>query len=276
MHVTAQVRNPERARGLEANETCCGDLTSVEWADAARHRWSWDDVVHLAGSVAVPANAGEDAFVANSQAARAHCLIAAGLNRAIPEEWSGRLVVSSSMTVYGAAERLPVVESQSLRPRFLYALGKLLAEDVWRASGRADCWLLRLPGLFSASRRSGALFHFIAAGLEGRSIELTAKEPTQWELLHVEDAAEAIARALASSTPFAGAMNVGYGESVELSRVARLVSELTSGAPIVNRTGVVHPEFQLDISRARQWLSWPPCSLHQRLQQLVEEVRASA
>ena len=179
------------------------------------------------------------------------------------------------MTVYGAAAELPVRESQALAPGFPYALGKVLVEDVWRSAGLPDYWLLRLPGLFSARRQSGALYHFVRAALDGQPIKLSAPQPTLWDILHVDDAADAIVRALACPEPFQGAMNVSHGEVVELEQVARRIAELTTQVEVINETRVVHPPFQLDIGLAKARLGWPPCALDQRLSELVRDLRAA-
>lgn len=249
-----------------------GDLEAPGWAEATRREWCWDDVVHLAGPVfGVGASFEQEASLA-----RRHLTFALALDRAIPASWPGRLIHASSMTVYGAPGELPIPESRALAPRFLYALGKVLAEDVWQAAARPDCWRLRLPGLFSAERRSGALHHFVSAGLAGRPLRITAPEPTPWDVLHVEDAADAITRALQCAAPFSGALNVSYGEAVDLEGVAHRIAELTTGAPVVNESGASHPPFQLDISRARERLAWPPCGLEQRLAELVATLASAA
>ncbi|MEO8180409.1 MAG: NAD(P)-dependent oxidoreductase [Deltaproteobacteria bacterium] len=267
--VTAHVRAP--AQSFAGAEVSAGDLTAPDWRESARRVWRWDDVVHLAG----PVSGAAGGFVSQAQTARAHVQLALAVAGALPKDWSGRVVHASSMTVYGAAPSLPVQESQELLPRFPYALGKVLAEDVWRAAARPDVWLLRLPGLFSAQRQSGALFHFVRAGLSGRPLHIQAPEPTLWDLLHVDDAAEAVARALASERSFSGAMNVSYGEVVDLQRVARRVIELTQPVELVNDTPLVHPPFQLDIRLARDRLDWPPLTLDERLRQFVAELRSA-
>jgi nucleoside-diphosphate-sugar epimerase len=270
MRVTAVVRQPPREL-LCGTDTLTGDLADADWASDTRKMWRWDDVVHLAGPVAGTSCGFEE----ESQVARAHVGIALSLSRAIPEGWSGRLIHASSMTVYGAALNLPVLEQQPLRPRFLYALGKMLAEDVWRSTGLSDYWLLRLPGLFSAERRSGALYHFVRAGLEGRPIRLTATEPTPWDILHVDDAAGAVVRSLGCAVPFQGAMNLSHGEVVKLERVAQRIAQLTTRQDVINEAGVEHPPFQLDIGIARERIGWEPCSLDQRLEELVRDVSVS-
>jgi nucleoside-diphosphate-sugar epimerase len=265
--VTVLVRT--EAAGLEfaGLDQLVGDMTDPSWAAKVRNGWRWDDVVHLAGSVP----AGSLSFAEEAKFARLHPLIALAMASAIPRDWAGRIVHASSMTVYGAAPRLPVKESQPLEPAFLYALGKVLAEDVWRAFPERDCWLLRFPGLFSASRKAGALYHFVRAAREGRPIRINATSPTLWDIMHVEDAAEAVVRALASARPFQGAMNVSYGEVVQLEQVAHRVAALAGGSEVINETGVQHPPFQLDIELAKERLAWPPCGLDARLAELVSD-----
>ncbi len=269
--VAVQVRRPDPDSwgGLDV---VVGDLRDSECAEGLRRGWRWQHVVHLAGSVTPTA---QD-FTSEADSARSHVQLALAVSRALPAGFSGRVVHASSMSVYGCAPRLPVPEHQPLAPRFLYAVGKVIAEDVWRASPCEDCWWLRLPGLFSRERKSGALYHFTRAALSGQPIQISATEPTLWDVLHVDDAVEAILRALASPARLKGPINVSYGEVVDLTRMARLVARLTTGVDVVNLTGIVHPPFQLDIDLARRLMAWPPCNLETRITELVRELAADA
>ena len=269
--VSVQVRRPEAVTwaGVEVLD---GDLREAGWSELMRNHWHWDAVVHLAGSVPT---AAQD-FAGEAEAARTHVQCALALSAALPDNFRGRVVHASSMSVYGAAPELPVSEVQPLRPRFQYAFGKVLCEDIWRASSCIDSWWLRLPGLFSAERKSGALYHFTRAALEQRPIVISAAEPTLWDVLHVDDAVEAIVRALASPARLKGPLNVSYGEVVDLESMARLISRLTTGVEVINQTGVVHPAFQLDIRLVRELLDWPPCTLDVRIAELVRDLAGHA
>ena len=92
---------------------------------------------------------------------------------------------------------------------------------------------------------------------------MTTPTPTVWDVLHVEDAADAVARAASAS--ITGAINVSYGEAVELSAIARRIAARTGA---VVECAVSHPSFQLDITRARETLAWVPPSLDARLSEL--------
>jgi len=227
-----------------------------------------DAIVHLAGQVPQ----GEMVWGPESASlVRGHVRLALTLREAF-SDWRGRVVHASSMTVYGMPAGLPLVESAERNPMHPYGLGKLLCEDVLLAWAEADVWALRLPGLFSKSRRGGGLFHFMRAASAGEPIRVTAPHPTPWDVLHVDDAALAVERALASADEGPGAVNVSYGEPVDLLSVAERIAAIAqSSAPIVNSDQVEHPPFQMDLSAARRLLAWPPASLGKRLEQLYRD-----
>jgi len=175
------------------------------------------------------------------------------------------------MNVYGFPEYLPVDEAHPCRPIDVYGVAKGLTEEIVTArkqQDNLDCWVLRMPGLFSETRQSGALYNFVQAAVREQPLLISASQPTPWDVLHVTDAAEAIVRVLRSDSHGPGAINVSYGEPVELETIARLIIEITkSRAEVQNPSDIRHPVFQMDISRARQLLNWPPCTLRQRLEQ---------
>jgi UDP-glucose 4-epimerase len=174
------------------------------------------------------------------------------------------------MTVYGFPKRLPVNESHPRKPINVYGAAKVLAEDIVFAAAQTshlDYWVLRLPGLFSESRRNGALFHFMCAAAEGRPLVVSATQAIPWDILHVEDAVEAITRALVADDRSPGAINIGYGSPVELVAIAEQIAGLAgTGAPADNIGGVQHPTFQMDIGKARSLLDWPPTTLQARIE----------
>ncbi|MDX2054177.1 MAG: NAD(P)-dependent oxidoreductase [Polyangiaceae bacterium] len=241
------------------------DLLAPQALHAAFGTWRWDAVVHLAGPVAHSALdwAGERSLVTT------HVRMALQVAASLPRQWDGRVLHTSSMTVYGTPESLPIEETHPRQPRHMYGLGKLLAEDVWLANAERDLWCLRLPGLFSATRRGGALFHFMQAARQGRPIRITAPEPTPWDVLDVRDAAWAIQAALGAPSTNAGALNVSYGEGVEMRVIAARILEIAgTSSNIEVEPPIMHPVFQMSIAKARTLLGWSPPSLNARLREL--------
>ena len=235
-----------------------GDLAT----DTLLAPWRWDAVVNLAG----PVTGGTEDVATGIDVVAAHVRIALQLRR---HGASARIVHASSMTVYGPADALPVTEDHPRRPQHLYALAKVLAEDVL---ADLDTRILRLPGLFSEQRASGALYHFCRAARQGEPLRVIATTPTVWDILHVADAADAIARAV--ETNERGAFNISYGEPVDLVSIAQWIANHAKTSSTVETNYTAHPAFQLDNSRARSVLGWQSPSLHDRLARLYEDYAA--
>jgi nucleoside-diphosphate-sugar epimerase len=251
------------------------DLSHVE-SRIALSPWRWDVVINLAA--VVPGKCSATATAWNIVAT--HTNIVLNLCSAIPAQWTGRLIHASSMAVYGAPERLPVDEKDPRRPTDAYGIAKCVAEDVInsaQAEKNFAAWILRLPGLFSEGRLDGALHNFVVNASRGLPLRIAAAQPTPWEVLHVEDAAEGIMRVLHSPAPSTGPMNLGYGEEMNLTGMAeRIVRHFKSRSPIENVTDFTHPVSCLDIKKARALIDWPPATFDDRLDRFCDALSGAA
>lgn len=251
-----------------------GDLTGAGNGAALLRPWRWDAVVNLAGPVSLAAEP-----VSAAGALADHAAIVQSLLAALPPAWPGRFVHASSMTVYGLPETLPIAEAHPLRPLHAYGEAKRLAEAaLLDAPDRpGDAWVLRLPGLFSADRRGGALYHFIRAARAGAELVVSTEPAVPWDVLHVDDAAHAVLAALGAPARGPGPVNVAYGEPVQLMQVAeRVAARGGRGSRVVRRGAADPPAFAMDVSRAASLFPWPPATLDQRLGELwdaLEEAR---
>lgn len=246
-----------------------GDLADAEVAAKLLAPWRWDAVVNLAG----PVTSGTEDLATGMRVVTEHANIA--LNVSVHAR-SARVIHASSMTVYGRPTRVDVDEKHPRSPLHLYGLAKRVAEDVLLADPVLDRWVLRFPGLFSEERRNGALYHFCRAARAGVALQVHATEPTSWNVLHVADAAEAIALAVSAPEHAGGAINISYDEPVELVSVARLIADYAgTGAVVENPSGIEHPPFRLVAMKAKEKLAWSPPSLRDRITRLYEAYAAS-
>jgi UDP-glucose 4-epimerase len=250
---------------LPAVRSLVADLESPTSVAGALAPWHWDAVVNLAGRVTKEIESWDDGALTAAN----HVAIAANLRFALPAGWTGRFVHVSGMVVYGMPDRVPVDEEHPRRPIHHYGLAKRLAEDVVLAGQGGDRWALRLAGLFSETRRSGALYGFVRAAHEGRPLVVSAPRPLPWDALHVDDAVTAIQGALESSARNPGPVNVSYGEPMDLVDVARRIARRT-GQRVEETRGVTQPRFCLAIEKARRLFPWPPTSFDARLEALWE------
>lgn len=252
------------------------DLADATCARKVLTPWRWDAVVNLAGFAPKRPTALPDDYRLLSD----HVKINLNVCLTIPPHWSGRFVHISSMSVYGFPQYLPVDENHACKPINVYGAAKTLTEDIVFTLGQKenlDLWVLRLAGLFSETRQTGAIFNFMRAVVQGEPLVISASQPTPWDVLHVADAVEAIVRALRSDFRGPGPINISYGEPVQLETMAELIAQVAqSRSNVQNQTNISHPVFQMDISKARRILNWPPYTLRQRLEQLRIDVISKA
>jgi UDP-glucose 4-epimerase len=263
--VVDRIQPREPLAGVRYHEV---DLQNAVDVHRKLHPWRWDAVVNLAGRVTKEIEAWDEGVRTTAN----HVAIAANLRLALPLQWPGRFVQISGMVVYGMPEKAEIGEDHPCKPIHHYGLAKLLAEEVVLAGSAVDRWVLRLPGLFSESRRSGALYAFVRAAREHRPIIVTASRPLPWDAIHLEDGVTAIVRSLEAEAEAPGAVNVGYGEPMDLLEVATRIARRT-GQPVQSTNGVQHPRFCLAIDKARGLFHWPPCTFDSRLDMLWQAWR---
>jgi 2-alkyl-3-oxoalkanoate reductase len=240
-----------------------GDLADPKVAEHMLTSQRWDAVINLAG----PVTGGAEDFATGLGVIRAHVAIALHVRRFAA---AARIIQVSSMTVYGLPNVEVVAEDHPRAPVHAYGLAKVLAEDVFLQAPEVDAWVLRLPGLFSAARKTGALYHFCRAARSGDPIRVTTPTPIAWNILDVEDAVEAISRSLSAPGRGSGALNISYGVPIELVEIARAIGELAGRGSVVDGGAIVHPRLELANGKSRAALGWQPPPLADRLARLYE------
>lgn len=264
-------REPQRSYTNKSKfvfEQC--DLTSPRAVERLFQRHHFDAVIHLAALLPKKEVIPNDLFLQNMTATLqvASALTKAGVKRCI---------FSSSMTVYGLPQYLPVDEAHPREPIDFYGATKLMGEELVKhlcTGAGVGYAILRFPGMFSPERREGALYHFVRRALQNEPIEITAEEPTPWDIILVDDAAAAIRDCMYASKGPSGAFNVGYGEKVSLPILARTIKRMTrSSSKIINRTEVIHPPFYFDTRKIRKAFGAKLPPLHARLKDYVAVLR---
>lgn len=144
--------------------------------------------------------------------------------------WTGhKLVVASSSSVYGDAERYPTSERDLPRPISPYGVTKLAAERLCLAYGRSyglPVVALRYFTVYGPRQRPDMAFsRFIAALHERREITVYGDGQQTRDFTHVADAVEATVQA-ATGGVTDDVMNVGSGSRVALLEVLTDLSRL--------------------------------------------------
>ena len=255
-----------------------GDVTDPRALAAALKAYSPDAVIHFAGLKAV-GDSEEDPlsyFTTNVQGT-------VNLLRAMDECGCGRIVFSSSATVYGDPVYLPYDESHPIAPMNPYGRTKAYAEGViedWvRANPGNGALLLRYFNPVGAdesgrigedpSGRPNNLMPFIAQVAIGRRQMLrifggdypTRDGTGERDYIHVTDLARAHLRALdrVLDHPGCEAVNVGSGQGVTVLEMIRAF-EIASGREIAYRIVDRRPgdlaSYYAGPDKARSLLGW--------------------
>lgn len=237
------------ARALKRADT---DLRDVDAVRAAIPQGAV--IVHCAAQVPRSAEAYGDDEAAEGNLAMVRALVGV----------RPRLVVfASSMTVYDGSHGHAVREEDAGGDLQPYAKTKLAAEQELAMSG-IPFTAVRLPGLFGSPRRSGLLYNVAWAYGTGKFPTLGSSFP-HWAALHVDDAAEIMAR-IARAGLALGPVNAGYGGWFSIPdavrRLARLASLETPELPDA-------PRFAMDLSRLAAAIDLPTHTFDERLAELM-------
>jgi UDP-glucose 4-epimerase len=175
---------------------------------------------------------------------------------------AGRLehvVHLSSVSVYGPPCANPMAEHHPLAPDSVYGVAKAAGEGLLHvvcAAAGAPLTVLRATQLFALSSAHDTLPHVLTRRLrDGESPRLTADPATRRDYLHVDDAAELIARA--ALAPVVGTFNVGSGGGVALGDLFAVAYEQAGRRPPEAGGGADASQW-LDSAAARAAFGWAP------------------
>jgi UDP-glucose 4-epimerase len=173
-----------------------------------------------------------------------------------------RVVVASSSSVYGDAERMPTTETDLPRPYSPYGVTKLAAEHLTLLYGRnfgLPVVALRYFTVYGPRQRPDMGFHrFVTALLDGRPLPLYGDGGQTRDFTFVEDA---VAANLAAAEKGNGVYNVGGGSRVSVLRVFEILGALAGRAPEIDRQPAQPGDPRdtgADIARAKADLAWSP------------------
>ena len=175
-----------------------------------------------------------------------------------------RVVVASSSSVYGDAERMPTGEGDLPRPFSPYGVTKLAAEHLALLYARnfgMPAVALRYFTVYGPRQRPDMGFNrFVAAMLSGRPIGVYGDGEQTRDFTFIADAVEANLAAAERGVP-GRAYNVGGGSRVSVNRVLETLGKIAGKPPEVTH-GAPQPgdprDTGADIARAREDLGWSP------------------
>jgi UDP-glucuronate 4-epimerase len=173
-----------------------------------------------------------------------------------------RVVLASSSSVYGEAERYPTPEETPPRPLSPYGITKLAVEHLARAyagSFGLDVVVLRYFNAFGPRQRPDMAFTRIAFALaEGRPFDLYGDGLQSRSFTYVSDVVAATIAALRASS---GTFNVGGGTEATMLETIAILERLAGRRLDLRRHPAVPGDQRrtlADTTRIRAELGWEP------------------
>jgi UDP-glucose 4-epimerase len=176
--------------------------------------------------------------------------------------------VSSGGTIYGTVTGSdPIGEDHPRRPISPYGLGKLMQEEALLLAARTTGLgynILRIAnpvGVYGRSLSQGLVTVALHAVSTGQPIRLYGDGSHIRDILDADDAADAIAMAMADNGLSKHVWNIGSGVGISNREVLNMVERVTKlpvPLEVLPPRDADVPRIVLDTRRAREELGWQP------------------
>lgn len=251
--------------------TC--DLSDAVAVEELCRRWAPQVIIHAAA--ALPD--GQQGYL--GRAIRANVNATENLATSGASFGCEQFLYCSSISVYGT----PSVsadgweESEPVIPCSEYGWTKFAGEEVLRVMPRSSMcsWSLRLAGMHGPGRKSGAVYKFIKAVLQGQPATVSPSAH-RFQFAFVDDIVDLLRQAISwKSTSTVNVMNVATVTKPNLADLAKEIAELLGVQQRLNY-GVSESNRESFMNLKRLEAQWrPTVDRRSRLFELINWVRSS-
>ncbi|HXJ81433.1 MAG TPA: NAD-dependent epimerase/dehydratase family protein [Candidatus Methylomirabilis sp.] len=183
-----------------------------------------------------------------------------------------RLLYGGTRGEYGRAVMLPVAEDHPIRPRGIYELSSLTAQQLFQIyhdnHGVASV-TLRLTNIYGERAqmkhsRFGVANWFVRQALDGATIEVFGDGSLLRDFVYVQDAVDAMIQCAATEDAFGQVFNVGNSRAASFRELAETVVRAAGSgrwefAPFSPERAAQEPgDFVSDIRKIKRVVGWEP------------------
>jgi UDP-glucose 4-epimerase len=185
---------------------------------------------------------------------------------------SARLVYGGTRGEYGRAVMLPVAEDHPIRPRGIYELSSLTAQQLFQIyhdnHGVASV-TLRLTNVYGERAqmkhsRFGVANWFVRRALDDETIQVFGDGSLLRDFLYVQDAVDAMIRCAATEEAYGQVFNVGNSRASSFRELAETVVRVAGTgrwefAPFSPERAAQEPgDFCSDVRKIKRVVGWEP------------------
>lgn len=197
-----------------------------------------------------------------------------------------RFVFSSSSSVYGDQDKLPLIETMTPNPMSPYALHKLIGEyycNMFFKLYNIETISLRYFNVYGSKRQSPEgdyaclIPKFIVYFNDGKTPTINGDGEQTRDATYVGDVVEAnvLAATTIDARCFGEAFNIGAGVSLSVNEMTAAIKELTKSAiQPIHGPAVIEPrDTRADITKSASLLGWTPrMKFEDGLKKMVESI----
>jgi nucleoside-diphosphate-sugar epimerase len=148
------------------------------------------------------------------------------------EKKINRIILISSIHVYGENLRSASKETDSLKPKSQYGLVKMITEQIYQYFSNfygLDVTILRLGGLYGPEQKTGFITQLFNSVNDSRIHPILYNDGQQFrDLLHVDDAVNGIERAIKTPRKKFEIFNISSGKRYSMNHLVSVIESFTN------------------------------------------------
>ena len=266
--VVALQRSPKSLPRLPIHDTDSFKRLEGDLTDQITCPYPIDAIVHLAAQVVFPG-------ITAAQFSRGNILSTIGMFELAQTLAVSRLIMHSSISVYGQPQSCRWSESTPSTAPFPYGASKYVCERVAADyAGKMRIVVPRTPGIIGQGANPNWITTLVDRAIGNQTIRIHNADAAFNSTLHVDDYCDFVLAELASeeTNPVVEIVNLAAKDPIPVADVATtIVRQASSQSQIVDNGPAGSPAI-VDIGKAKSNFGFNPMSVEETLKRYVQEV----
>lgn len=191
-----------------------------------------------------------------------------------------KVIIASTISVYGHQDRLPWSENLTVEPKSNYALNKVLIEQIsllYNRQTNMDISILRLSHMFGLNEQNNYMINlFMRKAFNRQILTVKGEAKVKREFLYAKDAALAIINVI-SNSGVSGVYNIKGSELLNNMEVAVKINQVFDNH-LLRHTNKFHPDkfhpSYMDGSLSEKELNYKPLySFEAAMHEIYEQMK---
>lgn len=157
--------------------------------------------------------------------------IKGGLNllEACKKKKGVRIILISSVNVYGESNGKASKENQEIKPQNMYGIIKILTENLYQTYSKnfgMDITVLRLANLYGVNKKNGLMLNIINAIKKNKIVTINHLGNQERDYLYIDDAINGIIKTIQNPQKNFQIFNITSGNGIKTKSVIKIIEKL--------------------------------------------------